>query len=549
MNKLNLQLLKTEELYESDLESRLNGKKSRGTYNPIQSVIRLHDEVHKALAKDDLSSERIQAFSTYMHETIHWWQHVGSHLGFITSISHPALAHLAHRYLNTLVKRNEKFKSIIEYDQQIFSQTGNNSNQEVNKILNYYHDIGYAKAFIADNGNINRINDGRFFLNMGHSFHMLWSTSIYVLSVSIDPEFNFLPNIKDWSEKFRQAEKQQAPGFVTDAGMTISELGTTAIYEGQARFNQLQYLSIATGDKYSYDDFAEMGMLEGIYVEAFDIFLKFTGIDRPDNLNNSVIGLFLLVCDIAINPVEGFPSDIMDYESFIICTDPGIRFTLLCSFISKDKNKWTTAIHDYSRQEYIDLSEQLCEYIVCLPPWVGSAIVADWSEEHTAVQDLLKEESEMKFRPENLSIRLFTAKYIRFQEDKIKYPNVFCWIGKSMTGEIHKDLNLPLVEKLFNRHQALFIDVIGGEIRPTIFDDHHEDNTMETFQTFYTFNTTYDMTFKWITEKGPFKYDYHWLTSKYSDEEMKDWVRNNFKETYSIFPEELKTFDGKSENL
>ncbi|OBW39903.1 hypothetical protein AB670_03749 [Chryseobacterium sp. MOF25P] len=546
MNKLNLQLLSSDELSESDLESALNGKKARGSYNAIQSVIRLHDDVHKALAKDDMSSDRILAFSTYMHETIHWWQHVGSHLGFITSISHPALAHVAHRHLNTLVKRNEKFKSIIEYDNYIYSQTGNPNNLEVNRILNYYHDIRYAKAFISDNTNIEIISkDKRFFLHMGRCFHELWSTSIYVLSVSIDPEFNFLPKIKDWSEKFRQAEKQQAPGFVTDSGMTISELGTTAIYEGQARFNQLQYLSIATGDKYSYDDFAEMGMLEGIYVEAFNLFLKYIGIDRPDNLNNSVIGLFLLVCDIAINPVEGFPSDIMDYESFIICSDPGIRFTLLCSFISKDKDKWTTAVQDYSRQEYIDLSEQLCEYIVCLPPLVGSAIVADWAEEHTSIRDLLKEESEMKFKPENLSIRLFTAKYIRFQEDKIKYPNVFCWIGRSMTGKVHKDLDLSVVEKIFNRHQALFIDVIGGEIRPTIFDDHHEENTMETFQTFYAFNTTYDMTFKWITEKGPFKYDYHWLTTKYSDQEMKDWVRNHFKATYSIFPEELKTFDGK----
>lgn len=542
MNELNLQLLNSDELNESEFESVLNGKKARGIYNPIQSVVRLHDDVHTALAKDDMSFERIQAFSTYMHETIHWWQHVGSHLGFITSISHPALAHLAHRDLNTLIQRNEKFKPIIEYDKQIFSQTGNNYNQEVNKILNYYHDIGYAKAFLADNGNMNKIvTDERFFLNMGHCFHMLWSTSIHVLSVSIDPEFNFLPKINSWTKKFRQLEKDQVSGFVTDSGMTITELGTTAIYEGQARFNQLQYLSIATGDHFTYSDFAEMGMLDGIYVKAFNIFLQFTGIDCPNNLNNSVVGLFLLVCDIAINPVEGFPSDIMDYESFIICNDPGMRFTLLCSSISKDKNRWTNAVQEYSREEYINLTEQLCENIVCLPPWVGSAIVTNWAEEHTSIQDLLKEESEMKFKPENLSIRLFTAKYIRFQEDKIRYPNVFCWTGKSMTGEVHKDLNHHLVEKIFNRHQALFIDVIGGEIRPTIFDDHNEENTMETFQAFYTYNTTYDMTFKWITEKGPFKYEYQWLTSKYSDEQMKDWVRNNFKDFYSIYPEELKT--------
>ncbi|WP_313002865.1 hypothetical protein [Chryseobacterium gleum] len=540
MNKLNPHLLKTDELYESDLASVLHGEKVRGTYNPIQSVIRLHDEVHKALEKDDLSFERIQAFSTYMHETIHWWQHVGSHLGFITSISYPALAHIAHRDLNTLVKKNQKFKSIIGYDNYIYSQTGSHDNPEVNRILNYYHDISYAKAFIANNGNIEIIcKDQRFFLHMGHCFHMLWSTSISVLSVSIDPEFQFLPKINNWGENFRQAEKDEASGFVTDSGMTITELGTTAIYEGQARFNQLQYLSIATGDNFTYSDFVEMGMLEGIYIKAFDIFLRFTEIERPDNLNNSVIGLFLLICDIAINPTEGFPSKILDYESFIVSNDPGMRFTLLCISISKDKDKWINAVREYSRKEYINLSEQLCESIVCLPPWVGSAIVVEWAENYNSIKELLAEESEMKFKPENLSIRLFIAKYVRFQEDKVKYPNIFCWIGRSMTGKVSKDQDLTIVEKIFKRHQALFIDVIGGEIRPTVFDDHHEENTVETFQIFYQSNTTYDMTFQWITEKGPFKYRYQWLTTKYSDEEMKDWVRNNFKESYSIYPEEL----------
>ena len=127
----------------------------------------------------------------------------------------------------------------------------------------------------------------------------------------------------------------------------------------------------------------------------------------------------------------------------------------------------------------------------------------------------------MKFKPENLAIRLFAAKYIRFQQDKLKYPSIFCWTGKSMTSEASKELNLELVEKIFNRHRALFIDDNGGEIRPMIFDNYSEQNTVDTFQSFYTYNTTYDMIMKWIKEKGEFNYDYNWLTSNHKDEEMK----------------------------
>lgn len=37
----------------------------------------------------DVTFEQMQAFSTYLHETIHSWQHVGSTCGFMMSLSYP----------------------------------------------------------------------------------------------------------------------------------------------------------------------------------------------------------------------------------------------------------------------------------------------------------------------------------------------------------------------------------------------------------------------------------------------------------------------------
>lgn len=540
MTELNSNLLITDEFFESDFDSSLNGTNAKGTYHPMQFVVRLREDIHDALKKDDRSMERIQAFSTFMHENIHWWQHVGSHLGFLTSLSYPALAHTAHRDLTTMIKRNEKFKSIIQFDKQSFLKTGKQDNPEVNSILNYYYDILYAKAFILDNKNIHKIaSDERFFLHMGHCFHILWSSSIHTLATSIDLDYNFLPDINKWPPNFKKLEQDKAAGFDIESGMSISSLGTKAIYEGQARFNQLQYLTIASKNKYLYKDFQDIGMLNGIYVEAFNLFLQITQIDRPDNFNNSVIGLFLLVCDIAINPSDGFPFDIHHYETFIISNDPGIRFTMLCQVINKQKAKWITAIKKYSRSEYIKFSEELCNEIVCLPPLYGSAIVAQWAEENESVKELLDEESQMKFKPENMEVRLFASKYIRFQQDKIKYPSIFCWTGKSMTNEASKEINLKLVEKIFKKHQALFIDDTEGVIKPIIFENCSQEDIEATFNLFYAYNTTHDMIMKWIKEKGDFTYDYQWLTTKHSDEEMKNWIRNNFKKVFSIYPEDL----------
>lgn len=537
---LDPKLLLTEENLNSELKSSFSANKTQGSYSPMQFVIRLHKDVHNALDKDDLSFEKVQAFSTYMHENIHWWQHVGSHLGFLTSLSYPALAHTAHRDLSTMVSRDEKFKPILQYDKWYYSQTGKHNNPEINSILNYYYDIFYAKAFILDNNNIEKIiKDKRFFLNMGHCFHVLWSSSIHLLATSIDKDYNFLPNIHKWSENFKKLEENKIKGFYIDSNITIAPLGTKAIYEGQARFNQLQYLTIAADNKYSYEDFEHLGMLHEIYIEAFNLFLELTKIERPNNFNTPVIGLFLLVCDIAINPVDGFPFDIYHYETFIISNDPGTRFTMLCQVIGKDTPKWNNAVQNYSREEYIEFTELLCSEIVCIPPLYGSAIVADWAQKNDSVKELLEEESKMKFKPENMEIRLFASKYIRFQQDKIKYPSIFCWTGKSMTKEADKELTFEIVEHVFNRHRALFIDDVEGTIKPSTFDNCNQEDIYNTFQLFFTCNTTHDMIMKWITENGSFKYDYQWLTKKHDDQIMINWIRNNFKEVFNIYPEEL----------
>lgn len=542
MKDLIKKLLESDELYEIDMDSSLKGSNSLGTYNPMQFVLRLRDDIQRALDSDENTSERVQAFSTFLHETIHWWQHVGSNIGFITSLSYPVLSHLSHRDLSTLIEKGIKYKSIRRFDEMHFQKFNKHDIPEVNRILNNWHDIMYAKYFILDNKLIHEIvKDRRFYLSLGHSFHILWLTAINTLSASVDRKLDFLPQINNWSDQFGKLEKEKVDGFAIDSGsIPISNIGTRAIFEGQARFNQLQYLSIAANNELTYVDFHNLGMLSGIYVEAFNLYLQVTKIERPLTLNNSIIGLFLLLCDIAINPTDGFPIDINYFETFIISNDPGIRFTTLCMVVKKDSEKWINAIKDYSRKEYIELSEELSKAIACIPPLWGSATVMNWVDENESLKTLLEEESKMKFKLENLPIRLFFSKYIRFQEDKSKYPNVFCWTGKSMTSELHNEFTLEQVEKLFYKHQALFVDNGDGEIQPSTFEGIDKENIMESFNLFYTYNTTYDMTMKWVNEKGEFSFDYSWLTPNQTEEDVTKWIRNNFKDAYGIFPEELE---------
>ena len=80
-------------------------------YNAFQFVLRLSPVVHRTLNEGDgkiitageIGFERTQAFSTYLHETIHWWQHIGSTHGLMLSLSYPTQAHGNYRHLKALI--------------------------------------------------------------------------------------------------------------------------------------------------------------------------------------------------------------------------------------------------------------------------------------------------------------------------------------------------------------------------------------------------------------------------------------------------------------
>jgi hypothetical protein len=504
-------LLFSEEEFE--LNSILNGTKVRGSYSTMQFVLRLRDDVRSALNNKEFKTDYIQAHSTVIHENIHWWQHIGSNFGFLFSLAYPAFIHISYGNLHNAIRQGITYKSILKFEQLYYEKYGKTDMDDINIILNNYYDLEYAKAFALDNKNINTISeDNRFFLNVGHCYHILWSSTIHTVAATLDKEYKFLPNTNNWVECFRKLEKEQVPGFFIDTSMHVSPIGIKAIYEGQAIFNQMQYLTIALNPDLTYKNFEDIGMLHGIYTEAFEFFLQWTKLSKPTNLLDPKVGLFLLVCDLAINPTNGFPNDIYDFENFINKNDPGIRFFLLCYIISQDPSRYVSKINLYSKEEYISLSKDLSESTGCRCPYESINTVLSWANDNI-VSKILEEEAELKFSNDNLPIRLMFSKYYRFQEDKLKYPNVFCWFGYHANSS-NGNVDFEIIDMLYAKHHALFTDDFDGEIKPSLFKGRTEENIMNSFNTFYEFNIMYDLLLKWIYEEGEFKYDYKWLAGE-----------------------------------
>ncbi len=531
-----MKLIKELLFSDNDFKSILDNTRTKGSYSTMQFVLRLRSDIRKGLGEMEDSPERIQATSTSIHENIHWWQHIGSNFGFLYSLSYPSLVHIIR---DTLKSEDLAFKPLVKLDQIIYEKTGNAGNRKLNFILNNYYDLHYAKSFALDNLNIYEIQkDRRFFLNMGHCYHMLWDITIASVATIVDQQDNlFLPRRNKWSKEFNFLKENKVSGFFVDSKMHITPIGIKAIFEGQAVFNQMQFLAVNLNQYLTFEDVEKVGMLHGIYKEAFHLFLEIINLERPQFLLDSIVGLFLLICDISINPNNGFPLDIYDYEGFISKNDPAMRFVSLCKFISNNPQKYIEKISTYSKDEYISLSKELSEGIKCKCSYEGIKEVLSWRS-RAEVKKLLEEEKDGNYSLENLSIRLLVSKFIRFQEDKYEHPNLFCWIGIHANSE-NPDIDFSTVNKLYLKHHALYTDGADGEIKPVIFDGWNEEQTYRTFNYFYSLNIMYNIAIEWIEKDGEFSYDYKWLLNK-DKEEIIPTIKNNFMKNFKVTLDNIK---------
>ncbi|MBG8555049.1 hypothetical protein [Hymenobacter guriensis] len=512
----------------------------------MRFVLRLRPDIHAQLnilpagiyQRSAITDAQVAAFSTLLHETVHWWQHIGSNFGLLTTLKYPSQAHMLHVNLQELLAAGIRVKSLVEY---AFTNPDLPVEllQHLNRALNYWFDLETAGALTEEPKRTPALtsNTNPFFLNTGHCFHMWWSAVVQTLAATFDPAFDFLPNVTLWSEPFNKLSARQEEGFFEGSKIRIPPLGTQAIYEGQARLCQLQYLHHATGR--SLADYAATGMLEGVYGEAFAIFLEVLREEQPTSATDPLVGLFLLICDIALNPTDGFPFDITHHESFVFTNDPGHRFLLLCQYLMLRSPELKRGIVRYDKAEYVQVSGHLAGLIACHSPYESSTRVNEWIAKEVSLHQLLSEEAACDYQPGNFPIRLLFSKYLRFQQDKLDNPHFFCWPGMYLVDQPGQKPSLLEVKSLFSRHQAFFSDDEHGNIYPLRMPGVPERQLAATRDEFYAWHCTYDLVRQWVVSSGPFTFDYSWLSQRHTPEAMAAWASDLFHQAFGVAPQEF----------
>ena len=405
-----------------------------------------------------------------------------------------------------------------------------------NTIVNNHYDIEFFRILATNSSLLPEMVENPLFECVGHSYEIAYSNILAVLARTIDRRFEVLPDPRGWEAEFAKLRDRKEDGYYRGSKVMIAPVGAYEIFEGQARFAQLQYLYFGTRGKLTWSDIRSSGALNGVYVKAFETFLKFAELEWPTSVDHPTVALFMLVCDVAINPSAGFPMPIQYFASFIDDVDPGVRFLYLCRAIAKDCPEVIGLITSYSRAEYIRASEALTCPLIIDPPLAVAELVGHWMDTEL-LKPLHAQYLTFDYAPENLPVSVLFSHFMAFNKEKAQKSEVFCWPGAWMAG---KRVSSE-VEKLFYRHAALFVDKADDNgVFPRVLDGKNEEAVYQTFQTFYDFNVTYDMTRQWIAMPGPFVYDYRWLSSTASHEAIKSFADEHFEHVYGVEPDSSK---------
>ncbi len=170
---------------------------AHGMYETMRFVLRLSPRNHdlmdmleaNAFKLGNTSSEVIQAYSTYIHETFHWWQHVGSTSGLLFSLSYPAQCHSSMGELQEVLATIGPKKPLKGYTDQVLRQEGDSAQGKLasaNIAVNNALDVEYYKYYAySPRQNIRWMVQDLHFESVGYQYFVVYGQIVGMLAQSM----------------------------------------------------------------------------------------------------------------------------------------------------------------------------------------------------------------------------------------------------------------------------------------------------------------------------------------------------------------------------
>lgn len=515
---------------------------AHGTYTTEHFVLRLSPRTHElvdALTRGQTEGydigELFQAYSTYLHETVHWWQHMGSTAGLILSLAYPAQIYGSMEFLQTFARGAGGVKPIKAWAHKAMVDGKTHSDPVLaaaNVAVNNALDISFYKQLACSPKAVLALERTPYFESVGHSYLKTYGETVHAITGSCDLTEGQFPDPGLWDPQFLELQLRRCEGFYHSSRPPYAEVGIQEIFEGQARFCQIQFLASSGGPEL-LQTYRDQGYFTPVYVNAFELFLRLTGIEWPERHDSPVVGLFLLVCDLAINPTRGFPLDIESFEDFICDVDPGARFTRLC-LAAAESPELAQAVQTFSALEYEQVAARLTDRCGYDDPRTGLDAVIRLLGDKGPVDALMEEHRTFAYASVNVPVRVMVSHYIAFCRDKRRRPEFFCWPGIWMAGNNFT----PEAGSLFISHLSLFQDRDDTEqIFPRAVRGRSPENINKLVNTFFGGMLVFDLALQWVLEPGPFRYDFKWLTGHSENAGLIAIAKRQFEHFYGLDPD------------
>lgn len=519
---------------DDSLFSSAAGSEWMGLVDPMTFVLRVKPEIDSLIRDDqplfafDWTPDQQRAAGVLIHEIVHWWQLSGSTLGLLHASCINVQSNILTSLLADWVGHFEPRKSVFLAFRDAMAR---NAHQEMSLLYNVvgrWMDLEFWSALADQRSAAYRVADKPFFKSSGESLLRAAFYSLHQLLSLGGDRLHRAQWFNDWLDRAEELANEGAEDFSGPGILAGLSVGGREILEGQARMIEAQFLHHVSLGRYDFRALEGMGYFDGTYGHALREFTRITGISWPTGSLDPAAGLFLLACDLAINPPVPYPFEMSDIRGMVRHCHPGVRFLEVCRTIARSRSEWLGRF-SYSYETH-------CEFTAALEPSpyhhsmaeTAAACVDFWtrlSDLHYVIGDDIDAALQLPSTP----LKFLLRKHVFLMREKQRVPHLLCWYGALFTEVMTQELG-------FMRHGPPLLSVgeTGQIFGSPALDEGKSQDPGDILYNFLITQGMNDIIRQWVAQPGPFRFNYQWIDPRQSEEFWRAALGEYFEKMYDV---------------